>query len=110
MLESNPRMNIRMRLTATIRDENDKVVLMRTILNDITIDRGPSQHMSVLNIFGDGHFLTTLSGDGIVVATPTGSTAYSMSAGGSVVHPHVPGILITPICPSFTELSSLDSS
>ena len=99
MLESNPRMNIRMRLTATIVDEDGRVVLMRTILNDITIDRGPSQHMSVLNIFGDGHFLTTLSGDGMVVATPTGSTAYSMSAGGSVVHPHVPGILITPICP-----------
>ena len=47
----------------------------------------------------DGDYLTTISGDGIIVATPTGSTAYSMSAGGSLVHYTVPAMLFTPVCP-----------
>ncbi|KAJ3187386.1 hypothetical protein HDU85_006674 [Gaertneriomyces sp. JEL0708] len=69
------------------------------ILNDLTIDRGPSPYMSSLELYGNSHLLTTLASDGLVISTPTGSTAYSLSAGGSLVHPDVSAILVTPICP-----------
>ncbi|KAI8975896.1 hypothetical protein BD414DRAFT_467649 [Trametes punicea] len=69
------------------------------VLNDLVVDRGPSPYVSLLELFGDEHHLTTVQADGLCVATPTGSTAYSLSAGGSLVHPEIPAILITPICP-----------
>ncbi|CDH58279.1 atp-nad kinase [Lichtheimia corymbifera JMRC:FSU:9682] len=69
------------------------------VLNEIVVDRGPSAYMSVLELFGDERHLTTVQADGIVIATPTGSTAYSLSAGGSLTHPEVRATLVTPICP-----------
>ncbi|KAI1791265.1 ATP-NAD kinase [Ganoderma leucocontextum] len=69
------------------------------VLNDLVVDRGPSPYVSLLELFGDEHHLTTVQADGLCVATPTGSTAYSLSAGGSLVHPEIPAILITPLCP-----------
>ena len=68
------------------------------ILNDLVIDRGPNSCMSQLELYVEGKHLTTVQADGIVVSTPTGSTAYSLSAGGSLVHPEVPSLLLTPIC------------
>ncbi|KAG6378114.1 hypothetical protein JVT61DRAFT_13799 [Boletus reticuloceps] len=69
------------------------------VLNDLVVDRGPSPYVSLLELFGDEHHMTTVQADGLCVATPTGSTAYSLSAGGSLVHPEIPAILISPICP-----------
>ncbi|KAI9173012.1 hypothetical protein H9P43_007143 [Blastocladiella emersonii ATCC 22665] len=69
------------------------------VLNELVVDRGPSAYMSQLELFGDERHLTTVQADGLVVSTPTGSTAYSLSAGGSIVHPEVSATLVTPICP-----------
>ncbi|KAG1785535.1 uncharacterized protein HD556DRAFT_1249668 [Suillus plorans] len=69
------------------------------VINDLVVDRGPSPYVSLLELFGDEHHMTTVQADGLCVATPTGSTAYSLSAGGSLVHPEIPAILISPICP-----------
>lgn len=60
-----------------------------------------------LECFCDDVHLTTVQADGIIFATPTGSTAYSMAAGGSVVHPAVPSILVTPICPHVLSFRSM---
>ncbi|KAK5132009.1 hypothetical protein LTR08_000430 [Meristemomyces frigidus] len=69
------------------------------ILNDIVLDRGPNGTMSSIEVFGDEEHFTTVQADGICVATPTGSTAYNLAAGGSLCHPDNPVILVTAIAP-----------
>ncbi|AGO11117.1 AaceriAFR361Cp [[Ashbya] aceris (nom. inval.)] len=69
------------------------------ILNELTIDRGPSPFLSMLELYGDHSLLTVAQADGLIIATPTGSTAYSLSAGGSLVYPSVNAICVTPVCP-----------
>ncbi|GAN03819.1 conserved hypothetical protein [Mucor ambiguus] len=69
------------------------------VINDLVIDRGPSPFMSLLELFGDNKHLTTVQADGLAISTPTGSTAYSLSANGSLTHPGIHATLITPICP-----------
>ncbi|KAB5576050.1 ATP-NAD kinase-like domain-containing protein [Coniochaeta sp. 2T2.1] len=66
-------------------------------INEVSIDRGPHPHLAIIDIFVNNHFLTEAVADGILISTPTGSTAYSLSAGGSIVHPLVKSLLITPI-------------
>ena len=60
---------------------------------------GTLARLALIPTYINEHYLTTFRADGLIVASPTGSTAYSMVAGGPVVHPQVPGIVITPICP-----------
>lgn len=67
-------------------------------LNEVILHRGASPHLTHLTISISGRVLTSTSADGLIISTPTGSTAYSLSAGGSIVHPLVKGIVITPIC------------
>ncbi|KAJ2063450.1 hypothetical protein GGI17_001666 [Coemansia sp. S146] len=68
------------------------------VMNEVVVDRGPSPYLSQIELYGDGNHLTTVEADGLCLATPTGSTAYSLAAGGSLVHPEIPAILVTPIC------------
>ncbi|KAL2757152.1 hypothetical protein ACRALDRAFT_1062749 [Sodiomyces alcalophilus JCM 7366] len=98
------RVNLRMRFTCTVyrhgvlgqkAAEGEKF----EVLNELVIDRGPSPYVSNLELYGDGELLTVVQADGCIFSTPTGSTAYSLSAGGSLVHPDIPAILLTPICP-----------
>jgi len=69
------------------------------VLNELVIDRGPSPYVSNLELWSDDSLLTRVQADGCILSTPTGSTAYSLSAGGALVHPDIPAILLTPICP-----------
>ncbi|BFZ55550.1 hypothetical protein PYCC9005_002591 [Savitreella phatthalungensis] len=83
-----------------------------TVLNDLVVDRGPNPFMSSTELYGDDEHLTSIAADGVVISTPTGSTAYSLSAGGPLCHPEIPAILISPICPhtlSFRPLLVPDS-
>lgn len=70
-----------------------------TALNEVTIDRGMSPYLTNLEISCDGTPITNIQADGLIVATSTGSTAYSLSAGGTMMHPSVPALQLTPICP-----------
>ena len=112
---SGMRVNMRMRFTCTvyrtsrnlsntnISKTNSTPELIEDsqfeVLNELMIDRGPSPYVSNLELYGDTHLLTIIQADGCIISTPTGSTAYSLSAGGPLTHPSIPGILLTPICP-----------
>uniref|UniRef100_A0A3P8Y7W2 NAD(+) kinase n=1 Tax=Esox lucius TaxID=8010 RepID=A0A3P8Y7W2_ESOLU len=69
------------------------------VLNEVVVDRGPSSYLSNVDLYLDGRLITSVQGDGVIVSTPTGSTAYAAAAGASMIHPNVPAIMVTPICP-----------
>lgn len=79
-----------------IRD--NKVVYISTVLNDIVIHRGGDMSVSDYDVYVNNHLLGNFVGDGIILATPTGSTAYNLSAGGPVARPDSQMIILTPIC------------
>ncbi|ERF75491.1 hypothetical protein EPUS_08305 [Endocarpon pusillum Z07020] len=102
------RVNLRMRFTCTVWRVDRSPGAERgaveegeqfEVLNELVIDRGPSPYVSNLELYGDNELLTVVQADGCIFSTPTGSTAYSLSAGGSLIHPSIPAILLTPICP-----------
>ncbi|KAL7273959.1 NADH kinase pos5 [Rhizina undulata] len=68
-------------------------------MNEVNIHRGKEPHLAIVEVFVEGRFLTEAVADGIIISTPTGSTAYSLSSGGSIIHPAVSSLLLTPICP-----------
>jgi NAD+ kinase len=101
-------LSIRMRLDCRIISKRDGIVKARyNVLNEVVIDRGLSPYLTILECFCDDEHLTTVQADGVIFATPTGSTAYSLAAGSSVVHPAVPCILVTPICPHVLSFRSM---
>ncbi|KAK8951717.1 hypothetical protein KSP39_PZI003525 [Platanthera zijinensis] len=69
------------------------------VLNEVVVDRGSNPYLSKIECYEHKRLITKVQGDGVIIATPTGSTAYSTAAGGSMVHPNVPCMLFTPICP-----------
>ncbi|TPX23653.1 NADH kinase pos5 [Coccidioides immitis] len=68
-------------------------------MNEVVIHRGKQPHLAIVEVYVGGRFLTEAVADGMIISTPTGSTAYSLSSGGSIIHPLVPSLLLTPICP-----------
>ena len=106
-------------LDLLIKDEyelEDRMMLEGTLegrdstayaLNDVVFSRSGSLRLISINVYVDGQFLNTLNADGVIVSTPTGSTAYNLSAGGPIVEPTGSIILMTPICPQSMYARSL---
>ncbi|XP_076953701.1 NAD kinase 2, chloroplastic-like [Bidens hawaiensis] len=91
---------LRMRLRCEIfRDGKAMPGKVFDVLNEVVVDRGSNPYLSKIECYEHDRLITKVQGDGVIVATPTGSTAYSTAAGGSMVHPNVPCMLFTPICP-----------
>ena len=68
-------------------------------MNDVVVNRGATSGMVELRVEVDGHFVANQRCDGLIIATPTGSTAYALSAGGPLLHPSIPGWVLVPIAP-----------
>ena len=77
----------------------DKEIASYLALNDIVVSKAPDAPMISLETHVDQHFVCTYKADGLIISTPTGSTAYSLSAGGPIVFPTVQAFCLTPICP-----------
>lgn len=98
LLEGKYLINQRTRLDIkVIRD--GKQVIDVDVLNDAVINKSALSRLTSCAVYLDSNYLTTYKADGLIVAPPTGSTAYSLAAGGPVVSPEVPSIILTPICP-----------
>lgn len=78
---------------------NKRQIACLSALNDLVINNGIYSRTIVLDLFVDGQEVTSNRADGMIISTPTGSTAYSLSAGGPIVLPQLSSILITPVCP-----------
>lgn len=87
----------RMMLRAQVH-RNGRVINELYALNDVVVTKGAFSRMLHLELFIEQQFVDLLPADGVVVATPTGSTAYSLSAGGPIVDPSISALLLTPIC------------
>ncbi len=88
----------RMTLTGTINKKSGEVVNVPVALNDIIVTKQGTVRIINIDIYVNGQFLYSVPADGIIASTPTGSTGYSMSAGGPIIHPRASLIAITPIC------------
>lgn len=89
--------SLRMRLDVRVW-RGDRVVLERRILNDTVLANAALSRMGTYRVSAGGQFVTAVRGDGVIVATPTGSTAYNMAAGGPILVPELEVVAVTPIC------------
>jgi len=104
VLEGHAALTLRSRLRCILIKKEEELQNMdpstnQLVLNEVVIDRGPSPYLSNIDLYLDGKLITSVQGDGLIVSTPTGSTAYAVAAGASMIHPSVPAVMVTPICP-----------
>jgi len=106
LAEGDYRVERRMMLRVTVQNDG-RTLFDDTALNDAAITKGAVARVIQMSVECDGVEATEFSGDGVIVATPTGSTAYSMSAGGPIVEPSAQNIIITPICAHEIQAKSI---
>lgn len=85
-------------MQASVMREGERV-FEATAMNDVVVNRGATSGMVELRVEVDGHFVANQRADGLIIASPTGSTAYALSAGGPLLHPSNPGWVLVPIAP-----------
>lgn len=99
LIEGDYAIDERMMLDAAVTDCGGRVRGSFTVLNDVVLTNGPVARLIKFDVYCDDVKVETCRADGMIASTPTGSTAYSLSAGGPVLYPSLEGICLTPICP-----------
>ena len=94
----------RLMLACSVRSSQSKQERRFVALNDVVVSREGLTRLLHVEVHVSGEKLTNFAGDGLIIATPTGSTAYSLSAGGAIVHPMLEALIIPPICPHASSL------
>lgn len=84
-----------------------KVITKTAIVNDVVVSKGAIARIFDMQVLIDGLLVTNIKADGLIISTPTGSTAYCLAAGGPIVAPHVPAMVLAPICPHSLTLRPL---
>jgi len=97
LIQGEGTINKRMMLSCRVRSKR-KTVFKGMALNDVVVTSGSVSRMIVVDLEIDGGHVTSFHGDGVIISTPVGSTAYSLSAGGPIMEPSLRAISITPIC------------
>jgi NAD+ kinase len=87
------------RMVLAVRVHVSEQIRNYTALNDVVVDKGTAARLIYIDVLVDGNYLNTYRSDGLIIATPTGSTAYSLSAGGPLLMPAMKAMIATPICP-----------
>jgi len=98
ILDGNYRLDKRVMLR-TLHQRGDEVVNRNRVLNDVVINKSALARIIEIDVYLNDQFVNSFRADGLIVSTPTGSTAYNLSAGGPVIFPSMNAIVITPICP-----------
>ncbi len=99
VLEGRYEIDNRLMLDGEIIDDNGEVIVKETVLNDVVVNKAALARIMDLNLIIDGRFASDYKSDGLIISTPTGSTAYSLAAGGAIVFPNTDVLAVTPICP-----------
>ncbi|MCB9894770.1 MAG: NAD(+)/NADH kinase [Planctomycetes bacterium] len=97
------RQSLQLKVAVTRGDERTE----RTVINDVVLQRAPDQRMSHVFAHHDGALIADYFGDGLILSTPLGSTAYNLAAGGALLHPELNALILTPLCPHTLSLRPL---
>lgn len=98
MLKDQLEVESRLMLETKVQRKGEEIFLF-LVLNDVVINKGALSRIIDLDVYINDQFLTTFRADGLIISTPTGSTAYNLSAGGPILYPTMANFILTPICP-----------
>jgi len=99
VLDGRYKMDNRLMLNGQIINDRGETVVAETVLNDVVVNKAALARIMDLNLTIDGRFASDYKADGLIICTPTGSTAYSLAAGGAIIFPNTDVLAVTPICP-----------